>query len=144
MDLSGWGIWLLLGGLIVFVSVSQYLAKDLVTPYKELRRLRDSIAITMIVLYFMIFALPSFYYHSCASVDLANSGETSKVIQKQQECFAEMRTDLHEYSQWVGLSLLAIAVGLLPSIYSFARAITPKPPTDLNPNPDLSIWAKEE
>lgn len=139
---DSWHLWLLVFVIAIVAIIGRYKAKDLKTPEKELCNLRLSIILFGIVAFFALMTQPIFYHHSYIPADFKTLEDAREVIKDLDSDLKEVNENLEDASRGLSLILLALFVGVLPSILNFARAIVPVNPED-NDKDMISIFDRD-
>ena len=123
--------------LIAYVAVSWYKEKGLISPHKELHKLRSALVLFGLVAAFVYFGLPYFHYYSFVR-DSLTLADAQKVIQRQDEALKELDRNLDQLRQGLYLVGGVFCGAVLPAVYNFAKSLVPD-----NPRSDLGLHLED-
>ncbi len=122
---SYWSLGCLIGIIGIVSIIGSYKTKNLPPKQKELSQLFYAFAIFGVLTIFLIFGLPLFYDFTFVPEKINTLDEAQKILAKQNESLEELRDKLDRFRYVVYMFLLFFVTSILPSIYNFAKAITP-------------------
>jgi hypothetical protein len=123
-----WAYGILFVVLVPFAVFSRFQISKLETPRKELIQFRTALIVFGIFAAFVFIWPPNFpYSYSLPKPDDIDSLEkASRLMARQAEDLNEMAAGLQTLERNLSLVLVCFCGLVLPTLYSFAKAITPR------------------